>query len=51
GGFASAKSLETIISSLMITSTNNSALGKDLKPYSTDLNRGQNHQEIVAQED
>ncbi|CAG8824979.1 8814_t:CDS:1, partial [Gigaspora margarita] len=31
--------------------TNNSALGKDLAPHSTDLNRSQNHKRIVAQED
>ncbi|CAG8841238.1 17797_t:CDS:2, partial [Gigaspora margarita] len=34
-----------------VVSTNNSALGKNLASFSTDLNRDQNHWRIVAQED
>src|SRR5260363_49172 len=34
-----------------VVSTNNSTLGKGLAPHSTDLNRGQNHPGIIAQED
>ncbi|CAG8795501.1 40588_t:CDS:2 [Gigaspora margarita] len=44
-GLVIAKSLK----GMPVVSTNNSTLGKDLVPHSTNLNKDQNHQGIVAQ--